>query len=48
MKEVKYNYKNLFVEQDEIMYVCVQIEDTIIKIPLIDIILKIEHTRFKK
>lgn len=48
MREVKYNYKNLSVEQQDILYVCVQIDETIIKIPLIDIILKVEHMRLKK
>lgn len=48
MREEKYNYKNLFIEQKDILYVCVQMDETIIKIPLIDIILKIEHMRTKK
>ena len=48
MREEKYNYKNLFIEQQDILYVCVKLDETIIKIPLIDIILKIEHMRTKK
>ena len=43
-----FDYGRIYVEKEEIVYVCVPFKDTTLHIPLIDIILAVENMRIKK
>ena len=44
----RFDYGRIYVEKEDIVYVVVELNDTRLHIPLIDIILQVENMRYKK